>query len=111
MPIVIDPDTERLVRRLADATGTTLDAAVHDAVRARLSAIEPPRVKHSADAFDAEIARIQAETKASGPTPSLPDNQHVLDAIARAQARIAALPVLNARSGDDMLYDEYGLPK
>ena len=86
MPIVIDPETERLVRRLADATGATLDTAVHDAVRARLSVVEPSRVKQSAAEFDAEIARIQAE--------------------------IAKLPILDPRTPEEMLYDDaFGLPK
>ena len=85
MPIVIDPETEHLVRRLADATGPTLDAAVREAVYARLSELEPPPAARSAEEFHA--------------------------ALARAQARIAALPVLDPRPGDEMLYDEYGLPK
>lgn len=85
MPLVIDHETERLVRRLADATGTTLDAAVYDAVCARLAELEPPRAARGAEEFDT--------------------------ALARAQARIAALPVLDPRPGDEMLYDEYGLPK
>lgn len=88
MPIVIDADTERLVRRLADATDATLDEAVRDAVSARLIHVTPtpPRAKkRSFEEFLAAIKRIQAE--------------------------VAEMPVLDPRSPEDMLYDEFGLPK
>ncbi|GJG86008.1 hypothetical protein tb265_11890 [Gemmatimonadetes bacterium T265] len=79
MPIVIDPTTERLVRELADATGTMLDAVVRDAVRARL----------------ADVGRR--------PAPGA--------SIADVQAYIKSLPVIDPRPGDEILYDEFGLPK
>ena len=83
--VILDHDTEHLVRRLANATGATLDEALRDALRARLASLTPARPKLSADEFDAEIARIQAE--------------------------VARLPVLDPRTPEEMLYDEFGLPK
>ena len=85
MPIIIDYHTERLVRELANATGATLDEAIRDAVCSQLARVVPPPKRLSREEFDAEIARIQAE--------------------------VAKLPILDPRSPEDMLYDEFGLPK
>ena len=85
MPLVIDHETERLVRELADITGATLDAAVGDAVRARLSQVARPRPARSVEEFSAALARIHAE--------------------------VATLPVRDPRTADEMLYNEFGLPK
>ena len=80
MPIVItDHDTERLVRRLADVTGATLDVAIADAVRARL----------------VDMGRR--------PAPGA--------SIADIQAYVKSLPIIDPRPGDEILYDEFGLPK
>ena len=81
MPLIIDSHSERLARKLADATGTTLDEAVRDALRARLAAVDG----RSALGRDADIRDIQAYVK--------------------------SLPVVDPRPGDEILYDEFGLPK
>jgi antitoxin VapB len=78
-----DTETDRLVRELADATGETFTRAVAVAVRERLD-----RVRHRP------------------PARRLADE---LDGIA---LRCAALPLLDARSDDEILgYDEQGLPR
>jgi len=83
MPLNIkDADTDRLARELAEVTGETLTAAVATALRERLERIRE--------------------------RPSGQDLAAELDAIA---ARSAALPVLDERSGEEILgYDERGLP-
>ena len=77
-----DPETDRLARELARATGETLTAAVATALRERLERVrDRPRGRD-----------LAAE----------------LDAIA---LRCAALPVLDERPEDDILgYDTRGLP-
>jgi len=83
MPLNIkDPDTDRLARELAGATGESLTAAVAVALRERLD-----RVRGRPRGRD-----LVAE----------------LDAIA---LRCAALPVLDERPEAEILgYDEHGLP-
>lgn len=77
-----DPDTDRLVRSLADATGESITAAVAIAVRERLDRLQGRRAGADLD-----------------------------DAIAEIALRCAALPELDRRSADDILgYDEHGLP-
>jgi len=78
-----DPETDSLVRELAQATGETLTQAVEVAVRERLE-------------------RLRAGRPARGLAAEL-------DAIA---LRCAALPVLDERPEDEILgYDELGLPR
>lgn len=77
-----DPETDRLVRALADATGESLTDAVANAVRERLD-------------------RVRG-------TPTGPTLSDEIDRIAR---RCAALPVLDDRTPDEILgYDDRGLP-
>lgn len=77
-----DPETDRLARALADATGESITTAVATAVRERLD-----RVGRRGRGDD-----LVAE----------------LEAIAR---RCAALPVLDDRPEDELLgYDAAGLP-
>jgi antitoxin VapB len=83
MPLSIkDAETERLGRALAKETGETITEAVKTALRERLARTRRRhRGRRLADELD-EIAR-----------------------------RCASLPVLDARSADDILgYDERGLP-
>lgn len=78
-----NPETERLARELARVTGESLTQAVTEALRDRL-------VREAGHKGDR--AQIIAE-------------------IRRIQERIAALPVLDDRTPDEILgYDEHGLP-
>lgn len=77
-----DPETDRLARELAAATGETMTAAIREAVRERLE-----RQKHRKSA-------------------------RVIAAIRRIQERVARMPVLDDRSPDEIIgYDEYGVPR
>ncbi len=78
-----NPETERLARELAQATGESLTEAVTKALRERL-------LREAGHKGDRE--QIRAE-------------------IRRIQARVAALPVLDDRTPDEIIgYDEHGLP-
>ena len=77
-----DPATDRLARQLADLTGESLTEAVAAALRERL---ERERRRRGKAIDRAEVMRIAR--------------------------RIAARPVLDGRSPDEILgYDEHGLP-
>jgi antitoxin VapB len=79
-----DPETDKLVRKLAKARNTSYTAAIHLAV-------------------SNELAR----------TPVKPerDFEELWKRIQRIQKRSAARPVLDPRSDDEILgYDENGLP-
>lgn len=77
-----DPETDRLVRRLADATGESITSAVAIAVQERLE-------------------RVQGVSRRDRLVEDL-------NAISR---RCAALPDLDDRSPEEILgYDEHGLP-
>ncbi len=77
-----DPETDRLARALAAATGESLTDAIRIALRDRLE-----RESHRARrGVGAEVRRIQE--------------------------RLARLPVLDARSSDEIIgYDEHGAPR
>jgi len=77
-----NPDLNELARELAALTGEPIDRAIHTALTERL-AKERLRRGHPAD-WDAKIAEFQD--------------------------RLAALPVLDARSPDELIgYDEQGV--
>lgn len=77
-----DPETDRLARALAAATGESLTDAIREALRDRLER-ESNRSRRK---IGAEVRRIQE--------------------------RLARLPVLDARSATDIMeYDEHGLPQ
>ncbi len=77
-----DPETDRLVRSLADVTGESITAAVAIAVRERLDRLQGRRA-------GADLG----------------------DAITEIALRCAALPELDRRSADEILgYDKDGLP-
>ena len=76
-----DPETDSLARELADLTGASLTDAVKGALNDKL-VLE--RKKRGRASFEELLA------------------------IAK---RCAALPVLDDRSPEDMLYDEFGVPK
>lgn len=77
-----DPETDRLVRSLADATGETITEAVATAVRERLD-------------------RVRGNHAGRG----------IADSIAQIAARCSALPVIDDRTPDEILgYDTHGLP-
>lgn len=77
-----DPETDRLARALAEATGESLTEAIREAIRERLA-----RAKRR-------------------------DRRSIASAVRRIQERIANLPVLDARSSDEILgYDDHGLPR
>jgi len=80
-----DPETDRLARELAATTGETLTDAIREALRERL-AREAQRATRARRGVSAEVRRIQE--------------------------RIARLPVLDARTDDEILgYDDYGVPR
>jgi antitoxin VapB len=77
-----DPNVDRLARELAGLTGESITEAVHAAVRDRL---ERERRRRGKSIDRAKIDEIVA--------------------------RLAALPVVDARSPDELIgYDERGLP-
>lgn len=77
-----DPETDRLVRSLADATGETITEAVATAVRERLD-------------------RVRGNHAGRG----------IADSIAQIAERCSALPVIDDRTPDEILgYDTHGLP-
>ncbi len=79
-----DPETDRLARALAAATGETLTDAIRIALRDRLER-ESQRARRGMG-VGAEVRRIQE--------------------------RIARLPVLDPRSPNEILgYDSHGLPR
>ena len=78
-----DPETDRLARALAEATGESLTEAIRRALEERL-ARESQRRSH-----------YRLET-----------------AVRRVQERLASLPVLDPREPDALLgYDEHGVPR
>lgn len=83
MPLSIkDPETDRLARELAAATGETITTALAVAVRERLERVRRPDAGRD---LVAELTLIAA--------------------------RSAALPVLDDRPEDEILgYDRHGLP-
>jgi len=83
MPISIkDPETDRLARALAAATGESLTEAIRRALKDRLD-----RETHrSRVGIGVEVRRIQE--------------------------RLARLPVLDRRSADEIVgYDDHGVPR
>lgn len=83
MPLSIkDPRTDRLARELARRTGETITEAITRAVEERLQRLAGRRRRSLADELD-EIAK-----------------------------RCAALPVLDARTPEEIIgYDDRGLPR
>ena len=78
-----DPETDRLARALADATGESITEAIRRALEERL-ARETARHTH-----------YPLET-----------------AVRRVQERLGSLPVLDRRDPDELLgYDEHGVPR
>jgi antitoxin VapB len=79
-----DPEADRLARELSRRTGETMTTAIRKALEERLAGLD--------DAHAAEIER----------------RRQAIDAIV---ARSRGLPVLDARSEDEILgYDEHGIP-
>lgn len=77
-----DPETDRLARALAAATGESLTDAIREALRERL-ARESQRARRG---VGAEVRRVQE--------------------------RVARLPVQDDRSADTIVgYDEHGVPR
>jgi antitoxin VapB len=78
-----DPNVDRLARQLADLTGESITEAIHVAIRDRLEREQRRRGK------TIDRARID-----------------------EIVARLAALPVVDDRSPDELIgYDEHGLPR
>ncbi len=78
-----NPETERLAAELARATGETKTEAVTKALRDRLARVRRDR-----------------------------SGRRLADELEEIAKRFAALPVLDARSADEIIgYDEDGLPR
>ncbi len=77
-----DPEAERLAREVARRTGETMTGAIVTALRDRLA--REQRKTHDVEALVEEAMAI---------------GRHC-----------ASLPVRDPRSGDEILYDEHGLP-
>lgn len=76
-----DPETDRLARELAAATGESLTDAIRNAIRDRLE-------RESRRTYPGIVAKVR-----------------------RVQERLARLPVLDPRTPDELLgYDEHGVP-
>ncbi|WP_132090137.1 type II toxin-antitoxin system VapB family antitoxin [Caulobacter sp. BK020] len=84
---ILTDEADRLARQVAEQTGESLDDVVERALRAEADRTQPPLM-----------------TK-----PRTPEEKLAL--IAEIQARVAALPILDPRDPDEILYDEDGLPK
>ena len=83
-----DPDTERLARKLAEATGKPLPTIVREAIAAKAEA--------------AGVA-LHARKRLSG--------QDLIDRMIAISDHCAALPVLDPRSPEEIIgYDEFGVP-
>ena len=84
MPLSIkDPETERLARLLAEQTGESITEATRRALEDRLH-------------------RLGSQTRRSA----------LLEDLAACRRRWSAMPVLDARSADEILgYDESGVPR
>jgi len=79
---IIDPETEKLARLLAERTGETIAAATKRALQERLGRVET----------EASKAALQED-------------------LAACRRRWAAMPLLDKRSDEEILgYDENGLP-
>jgi len=78
-----DRDTERLARKLAEATGESLTTAIKRALEDRLSRLSRPDLR-----------------------------QRLAEEIAEIRLQCAALPVLDPRTPDEIIgYDVNGLPE
>lgn len=78
-----DPESDRLARELAQATGETITEAIRTAIRERLQ-------------------RVRARM----------DGPALADALNEIADHCAALPVRDDRPADEILdYDEHGLPR
>lgn len=78
-----NPETERLAHLLADATGESLTEAVTTALRERL----------------ATVSRAA-------------NREQMIASVERIQEMVRSLPVLDARTPDEILgYDEFGMPR
>jgi antitoxin VapB len=77
-----DPEAERLAHELMELTGAGLEDVIVTALRDRLKTVQRP-TRH---------------------VPSM-------ERIAEIQAFVASLPDRDTRSPEEMLYDEFGLPK
>jgi antitoxin VapB len=76
-----DPETDRLARELAAATGLSLTEAIREALRDRLE----QEAQRGRRGVGAEVRRIQE--------------------------RVARLPIRDGRTADEILgYDDHGLP-
>ena len=77
-----DPETDRLARQLSETTGESITDTIRRAIEERLARERHRHHGHS-----------------------------LADGIRRIQERVAALPVLDPRSADEILgYDSNGLP-
>lgn len=76
-----DPDTDRLARELAAITGESLTEAIRTALAERLARHQRPERKYP----------LQTAAR-------------------RLQERLASLPVMDQTAGNELQYDEHGLP-
>ena len=86
----VDPETEQLALKIAQVTGKAVPTILREAVRA----------------YEANL-RLLGPKSGRKKTP-----QEIDAAFQRAITRIAALPVLDPRTPDEIIgYDDFGLPQ
>lgn len=123
MGVHIDSDEfERLARELADRRGTTVDQALTDLVRRELERDIrlSERRETVGESDDQDERRAQGFALLEERIALLPSEErderrrsgrNFLEAVWKVQREIAALPVLDPRPIDELLYDEDGLPR
>jgi antitoxin VapB len=119
MALTIDnPEVEELARELAKQTGESVEGAIATAIREWLGRNANSRAEGACQAFGAfgpgnQVVRdpvVEAIRERVLRQPR-PDPESTRIAIREIQERIAKLPVLDARTPDELLgYDEFGLP-
>lgn len=83
-----DPEVVRLVHRLAEMTGASVEVALREAVRERL----------------------EREQRAA-PRATRRNEKGSLEEVLAIAKRVSSRPVIDRTPPDEMLYDEHGLPR
>lgn len=86
---LLDPDTERLARKIAQATGKSIETVVREAISAKA---------------EATGVRATRDVKFS--------REELIERMRALSDHCSSLPVLDARTPDEIIgYDEFGTPR